>query len=313
VDGERVFLEHLPVDLAREGWQEREVDLTAHAGQAVRLALATTPGPAGDLTGDWAGWGEPRVEAPGAAVLRHLARGRPWLVKWREAGVTSQDFVAQGKMLQGKGQYREAETWYQYAIRFTSDRSSWYHLARLYQSMLRSQNIEFRFADAYAEYVVWNKGDWIVDGGFESQDILWPAYRASGDDVTFEHDGSATARGKQSGLITGKTDTYHGGWWQALGLEEGVWYRFSCDLKMKSVHNLTVDMLYWESYTEGIPVGHHLDQPLSGDTNWTHFQTDFQVPRSDNGVIVFFPVRVSGEGKVWVDNVQLTELSGPRT
>lgn len=66
VNGERLFLEHLTPDMARQGWQWREVDLAAYTGQTIRLRLATTPGPVGDLTADWAVWGRPRVEAPEA-------------------------------------------------------------------------------------------------------------------------------------------------------------------------------------------------------------------------------------------------------
>lgn len=314
VDGNRIFLEHLSIEQAHKGWQEREVDLRSYTGRPFRLALVTTPGPNGDITADWAGWGNPRLEAPEAAAYRSVVSGKPWVIELRKAGVTSSDFVAQGKNAQNSGQYREAEAWYKYAIRLTADRrEGWYHLARLYQNLARSQTTEFEFEDAYGEYVEWNKGNWIADGGFEYQDILWPAYRASGESAAFELDSSVTARGKQSGLITGKTDDYHGGWWQALGLKEGMWYRFSCDLRIKSDHDLTVDMLYWESYTEGSPIGHHLGQSLSGDKEWAHFQTDFQAPSSDNGVVVLFPVRVSGKGQVWVDNVQLIELSGPWT
>jgi len=77
VDGVRVFLEHLTVEVAREGWQEREVDLAEYTGRTVHLALATTPGPKGDGTADWAGWGESRIEAAEAAAYRQAVRGEP--------------------------------------------------------------------------------------------------------------------------------------------------------------------------------------------------------------------------------------------
>ena len=44
VDGVRVFLEHLTMEMAREGWQEREVDLTGYARRTVHLTLAATVG-----------------------------------------------------------------------------------------------------------------------------------------------------------------------------------------------------------------------------------------------------------------------------
>ncbi|MBN1580626.1 MAG: tetratricopeptide repeat protein, partial [Anaerolineae bacterium] len=66
VNGQRLFLEHLTPDMARQDWQEREVDLSEFAQQTIALRLTTMPGPAGDLTADWAVWGRPRVEAPEA-------------------------------------------------------------------------------------------------------------------------------------------------------------------------------------------------------------------------------------------------------
>ncbi len=60
LNGERAFLEHVDKDMARGGWHERMVDLAPWAGQEVTLALAVTPGPAADPSGDWAGWGGPQ-------------------------------------------------------------------------------------------------------------------------------------------------------------------------------------------------------------------------------------------------------------
>jgi hypothetical protein len=66
VENRRLFLEHLTPEMAWRGWQERKVDLAAFAGQTIRLRLMSTPGPAGDLTADWAVWGDPRIESPHA-------------------------------------------------------------------------------------------------------------------------------------------------------------------------------------------------------------------------------------------------------
>ena len=43
------------------GTASAEVSLAAYAGQRVRLTLRTESGPAGDVTGDWAGWERPRL------------------------------------------------------------------------------------------------------------------------------------------------------------------------------------------------------------------------------------------------------------
>jgi 4-amino-4-deoxy-L-arabinose transferase-like glycosyltransferase len=49
---------HEPID---RRWHDIAIDLSAYAGQNVRLTLRTLPGPAGDGRYDWAGWGAPVI------------------------------------------------------------------------------------------------------------------------------------------------------------------------------------------------------------------------------------------------------------
>lgn len=51
-------------DSALRRWNDIEVDLSAYAGQEVKLFLITGPGPKGDPHYDWAVWGAPRIESP---------------------------------------------------------------------------------------------------------------------------------------------------------------------------------------------------------------------------------------------------------
>ncbi len=115
VDGERLFLEHLSVERAKEGWQEREVDVAAFVGQTIRLSLATTPGPTGDVTADWAGWGEPQLEAPQAAAYRRIVSSRPWVGNWQELGLSALDFIRTGQRAHKAQLYEDALTWYRWA------------------------------------------------------------------------------------------------------------------------------------------------------------------------------------------------------
>jgi tetratricopeptide (TPR) repeat protein len=138
VNGERLFLEHLPPDLAREGWQEREVDLAPYVGQTIRLSLATTPGPAGDVTGDWAGWGEPRLEDAQALAYQQTVKNQPWRAKWSELGITAADWFAAGEIARQDGQYERALTWYQWGERLSPDKGDvWVYRARLYEDQER--------------------------------------------------------------------------------------------------------------------------------------------------------------------------------
>lgn len=56
-----LFRKHVGNGPGDHDWQEGQVDLAAYAGQSITLTLATEAGPAGDSTGDWAGWETPRI------------------------------------------------------------------------------------------------------------------------------------------------------------------------------------------------------------------------------------------------------------
>lgn len=56
-----LFRWHVSNDPSGQDWHEITVPLTEFTGQNILLTLATEPGPAGDTTGDWAGWETPRI------------------------------------------------------------------------------------------------------------------------------------------------------------------------------------------------------------------------------------------------------------
>jgi tetratricopeptide (TPR) repeat protein len=132
LNGERVFLEHLDKGVAREGWHERTVDLSPWAGEELALALAVTPGPAADPSGDWAGWGEPQmVEARLPALEAQDFSGR--LVEaWRRAGLTAEAFIARGEEARQAERYDEALAWYERAARLEPGLGDpWYYVGLL--------------------------------------------------------------------------------------------------------------------------------------------------------------------------------------
>jgi tetratricopeptide (TPR) repeat protein len=138
VDSERVFWEHLPVERAREGWQEREVDMVAFMGRTVELSITTKPGPKGDVVADWAGWGEPRLEAPQAVDYRQMIKSKPWIGMWNEAGISALDFVRAGQTARKAQQYENALTWYWWADRALPGRADpWYYAGLVYEDQER--------------------------------------------------------------------------------------------------------------------------------------------------------------------------------
>ncbi len=68
-DGQSILLDtyisNAPED---QHWHPYLLDLSQYADQKIRFTLQTGPGPVGDFTGDWAGWGLPRIVQPPAGT-----------------------------------------------------------------------------------------------------------------------------------------------------------------------------------------------------------------------------------------------------
>jgi tetratricopeptide (TPR) repeat protein len=135
VNGERVFLEHVDKAMASQGWHERTVDLTAWAGQEVALTLGTTPGPAGNTTGDWAGWREPQVVDPQFLNLEKLEPSAGMVEAWQRTGLTVEDLIARGEQARDAGLYDEAMAWYKRTMRLEPQAGDpWYFVGLLYEN-----------------------------------------------------------------------------------------------------------------------------------------------------------------------------------
>ena len=135
VNSERTFSEHMDKAMTQEGWHERMVDLAPWAGQEVALALAVTPGPAADPTGDWAGWGEPQVVDARLPELEALHPGARMVDEWLRAGLTAEDFISTGEEARKAEQYEEAMAWYERAMRLEPGLGDpWYYVGLLYEN-----------------------------------------------------------------------------------------------------------------------------------------------------------------------------------
>ena len=64
--GSRIFTQYVdPKNVSTDrDYMNYSVNLSPWAGQTVTLTLSTDPGPNGDASYDWAGWGEPRIVVP---------------------------------------------------------------------------------------------------------------------------------------------------------------------------------------------------------------------------------------------------------
>lgn len=135
INGQSVFQEHLDKEHARRGWHERAVDLALWAGQDIVLSLGAGPGPAGDVSGDWAGWGEPQVVDAGLPELEALRPGSRLPDEWRRAGLTAEDFITRGEEACQAKRYEEAMAWYERAMRLEPGLGDpWYYVGLLYEN-----------------------------------------------------------------------------------------------------------------------------------------------------------------------------------
>jgi hypothetical protein len=68
-EGTQLFETYISNAVEDQHWHAHLIDLSQYGGHIVRLTLRTAPGPNGNYTGDWAGWGMPRLVRPPAGDL----------------------------------------------------------------------------------------------------------------------------------------------------------------------------------------------------------------------------------------------------
>jgi tetratricopeptide (TPR) repeat protein len=306
VNGNESQSRHLAVAETRQGWWPGTVDLAHWAGERIVLALEVAGGGANSGRG---GWGGVRLLPPESIAYASLAPQQARVAAWRAGGFTARTLVAAGDQARQEGQFDVAWAWYEQAIALEPEsRFAWYSAAAFCGDMIVADPARLgEMAHACQEYVGWNGGNWIVNGGFEEDQLGWTRYRPSAEKAAFDIVAPPSPEGEFSARIWGRSDDYHGGWWQRLALEEGQWYRYSVTLRVQESQMLEARVLYWESYHEGAPIGRYA-QVVSQDFDWTYFEVDFQAPATEQG-IVLYPVLVNGQGMVWIDDVRLVELA----
>ncbi|MDY7042581.1 MAG: tetratricopeptide repeat protein [Chloroflexota bacterium] len=90
---QQVFAGRLDIAAARAGWQDEQVDLSTYAGRTVTLTLSVIPGPEWEMTGDWAGWGEPRLVDATGLPLVVLRPAEQMMRERKAAGLTAEEQV----------------------------------------------------------------------------------------------------------------------------------------------------------------------------------------------------------------------------
>jgi tetratricopeptide (TPR) repeat protein len=133
---QQVLAQRLDILTAMKGWQEGQVDLATYAGRMVTLTLSVIPGPEWEMTGDLAGWGEPRIVDATALPLAVLRPAERTVREWKAAGLTAQDFIARGEEERKAKQYEAALEWYQRAAKVEPGSGDpWYYMGLAYEGI----------------------------------------------------------------------------------------------------------------------------------------------------------------------------------
>jgi mannosyltransferase len=149
------------------------------------------------------------------------------------------------------------------------------------------------------------------NSGFETGTDAWKIYSPSGTESLFESTSKIAHSGSNSGHIQGYTPSYHGGMFQKVNLSPHSVYLFSAWLKSELASDAKVSILYREYLGgEGDLVGISGGE-FSGSKDWGNVEILFVSPSYETNVL-FYPALLTGEGNVWIDDVELVNLNIPR-
>jgi len=117
-------------------------------------------------------------------------------------------------------------------------------------------------------------------------------------------------KGRKSAYMKGNTSGYHGGYSvsPSIGLKPDTQYRYSAWVKTRNITgHVTTLYVQWKK-----PDGKGASSAgpkISGTTEWKYYERVFKTPGGNGPTEVTFSViLLSGEGEVWVDDIELIEL-----
>jgi len=300
LNGERVFLEHVDKAMARQGWHERVVDLAPWAGQEVALALAVTPGPAADTTGDWAGWGEPQVVDVRLPAMEAQGFGVQLVNEWLRAGLTAEDFIAWGEESRKAKQYEEALAWYKRAIRTEpNNQVVWLKVGEFCQ--LSSKTTETCW-----QFLANNDQNWIVDPTFAFGSSAWRFGRREGVEYEIVDDCPDLVGSKCARIAIPDVPPQHGASWsQCVRLQPGMKYRFGAWIRVQVNPGGKWRPIYYQGNVDGQPQGHWPGNQ-TGPMDWKQWEQTFVAPAFDDDLACFHPLRLESRGQAWFYGATLT-------
>ncbi|MDX1416599.1 MAG: carbohydrate binding domain-containing protein [Candidatus Promineifilaceae bacterium] len=162
-----------------------------------------------------------------------------------------------------------------------------------------------------ADFLQNNENNLIVDGKFSSQEIYgWEGQHFFiGMNAARVNVAAEGSEGNSVLKYIGQDASYHNGLYQKVSLEPGTEVQFSGRFRLSGSENLEARLLYvgWQT-KDGTSQGNFGEQIIQ-DLEWREFSRTFRVPESQDSTFDFYPLIFSGEGTIWVDDIQLKVIS----
>ena len=229
-------------------------------------------------------------------------------LNWQRAGIASQTLIAYGDWKKANQNWDEALFYYRGASHPDTQlaNQSQFLAANICQLFL----VELRKLNAsnqiYCQtYFSQNDGNFIVNGQFREGSTLSWGERYFSDQISVVYGvDKLTGKSAPAASIIGLTDDYHGGLFQRIALPPGAMIRYSAWLKIEKKGKMDAQVLYMGGRKDNKPFGISLET-ISNNMEWTFLEKVFQAPEADSQLLTFFPVLLTGQGTVWIDNVRL--------
>ncbi len=220
----------------------------------------------------------------------------------------SEDAHALGQRALTLGDVDAALIWFAVSSNFDNaagDRSL-IALSRLCQSQYAFMSTQLpRSRSICAQYWLGANGNILINGQFDQGKAGWMDLTAKDESSSVYVIDETVGWPAPSIRITGKTNDYHGGWFQSVSLLPGTTLDYRVRIRAQEINDLIVEVLVWQAGdTEG-----NLTY-FSGSRDWTLFENSVTIPDNADQSVIFVPVRMWGKGTIWLDDVSLTISEG---
>ena len=230
------------------------------------------------------------------------------IANWQKSGAAPNTLIAMADSLLFNEFYDEALTYYKGAseLSLVQPSEASFLAANVCQRKFERLSVLNQANELFCrKYFDQNEGNLIVNGQFVGSELSgWnKRYFSRMTSVIYALD-ETTGHPPAAISVTGVTDVYHGGLFQTIGLPAGVEVRFGAWIKVQGAGTFNARLLYVGGQQDGQPFG-NAPHSVSENMEWAYLERTIRLPRVDDTLYTFFPVLLTGKGRVWIDGVTL--------